>query len=459
MVVLPRRKTVWMGCVLSLLIAGCQAEVKVPFRPAWADQGKAIQLASGTAPVPVGLYSMIRVPQCQAPDGQDPAIATIIRQPFVQALALGMTWEDLQPGPGEFTFDKVQMCLDAIARYSQQAGRPQSMPVLLKLYVADFTPRWMMSDTVDESTEPHVVTNKIGMKVLRMPSHQDATGRRLEAREHPFSIDPVYHEQLRKMMAVLAAGLDRVDPKAVRVPMIHVIGPAMNSNQMRMPGVDLFPNRGEDRWGAGWTKEKHLAAWKSVCVSMRDFPAFAKRVWVFNFTNLRARTPGALALTTSDQVSVFDAIRAAHPAGPAAVVAKEESFTVDFGRAGNKVPTSEGSRWRNQMLEHREQIPYYYLAELPLAHAWEVWAGLSFKRDRRAPAQYPMSEAIENSLFSDLNQPHPSKPQGTLWVELWMEETLRPEHLERFDGSSDPLPESLKRWDEAIRAQLHSMAP
>ncbi|MDP0494592.1 MAG: hypothetical protein Q7Q73_00120 [Verrucomicrobiota bacterium JB024] len=443
--------------------AGAEAvaeSTKVP--PYWANEGKALVLAKGTAPVPVGLYAMVRMRHCLPGEtGEPPEIDAIAVQPFVQALALGVTWIDLQPEPGEVSFVAVERALEAVAAASRQAGRDRPMPVLLKIYPS-FLPGWMASDeTDDEGAQPRIVTNKIGMRVLHLPPEIDATGHEHPAREFPLSTDPVYRENLDRLRRVLAEGLDRVDPHAVLVSAIHVIGPAMDSNQMRTPANDLFPNRGPDPWGAGWSKQAHLEAWREVCARMADYPAFARRAWVFNFTNLPPRGDEGLSLTVAEQESVFETVRAVHPAGPAAVIGKTESLCVDFNRRTNRpeLEPHSGSAWRTQMATRADHIPYGFLARLPLAHAWENWAGFSPGRDARAPSLYPFDELVENSLYLDPDHPQTSRPQGTLWVEIWPQEAARPERVPRFDDSPQSLRESLIAWDEAIRVELRVLVP
>jgi hypothetical protein len=179
---------------------------------------------------------------------------------------------------------------------------------------------------------------------------------------------------------------------------------------------------------------------------------------VFNFTNLQPRGGNVFSLSTADQAGVFEALRAAHPAGPAAVLGKTESLCVHFDRrAGRENAGADAASWRNQMAARPDRVPYRHLASLPLGHGWEAWAGLSPARDKRAPSLYPLEQLVENSLWLDPETRR--QPQGTLWVEIWAQESEHPDKIPRLDRKPQPLGEYLADWDAAIRRQLRRLAP
>ncbi len=423
------------------LIDSAEATTQALPTPSLSTDGRQVRLSSKTAPFPIGLYVMARKNVLREQVTPESPLVKIAKRNYIQAIAVGISWEDLQPSSAPPNTAIIQRYLEQIEAASKLAGRSQPLPVFLKLYLSK-PPAWTMSS--EAVAEPKLVKNKLGMTVVRIPPRQRSTGDEMPTSEIPISTDPVYHRQLQNLIAAVAQGLATLDPDARRIPLFHFVGPAMTSNQMRVPLPDLFPNQGTDKLGAGWTKLKHIEAWRSFASVMAKYPALAKRCWVFNFTNLADRERNKFSLSTQEQVAVFDAVRTAHPAGPGSVISKTESLTVNFGRA-------EGNQWRNQMLTQSSAAPYRYIAQQKFYHAWENWASFSPGRDRRSSGLYPVNNLIKNSLYLDLDNPEPREPQGTLWVEIWSPEVIRADEIQRLDNSNESLEAAFTRWDNEIR--------
>ena len=106
----------------------------------------------------------------------------------------------------------------------------------------------------------------------------------------------------------------------------------MSSIQMR-PGDQrlwsYFNATGPDILGGNWTLKGHVAAWERLARNFSSYPHIGKRVWAFDFTNMPPNPHNAsqVSLDTASQVQVFDALAAAHPSGPDAVIAKTEVRT------------------------------------------------------------------------------------------------------------------------------------
>jgi hypothetical protein len=428
--------------------------------PKLLDNGNEIQLAAGTASFPPGLYVMSRYKQVMKNKlNKFAPILKIARKPYIKGIALGITWEDLEPQPGKVSAECLRQSLDRIKAASKLAKRKKPLVVLFKPYFYKM-PKWMM--TKGKVDKPTPGRNSIGMTVLKLPDCVNGTGDKISKSDTPLSTDKVYHRKIGQLVRCVADFLGEYDPEGVMVPLFHFSGPGMTSNQMRPPLQDknIFPDSGNSSLIPGWSKDKHIRSWIEVVKYMKGHPALAKRCWVFNFTNLDFND-GRLSLSTKDQARVYDALKKAHPAGPGAVIAKTESLCVNFDRRltkrGNKGKVKMANptaNWRTQALEHPKSKPYKYIINQKYAHAWENWSGFSQNRDLRAPSLYPVDELIENSLYVDLDRKKPQKPQGTLWVEVWVQEAVAPQHVKVFEKTHRSMFSILTHWDKQIRQEL-----
>ncbi len=432
--------------------------------PKLSNDGYEIQLTPKTVSLPVGIYAMCRYKHLVTPgkNGEKDQLERIAEKPYIQCIALGLTWEDMEPEPGKVSAKRLKECLERVKWASKQAGRKRPLKVLFKPYFYKI-PTWMqMSGDVDKT---QVTKNSIGMSVIRRPD-VIRNGKKHKLYDLPLSTDEVFHGKIKQLMRCVANFLEKYDPEGKLVPMVHYAGPGMTSNQMRPPLHDnkLFPNKGNSSIGPIWSKQKHIDSWVKLTAYMKEFPGFANRCWVFNFTNL-ALQGGHLSLTTKEQGLVYDALKKIHPDGPKAVICKTESLCVNFDRRFNlngkgkrggyvtKNP-SPGGRWRSQAFGEPLRRPYVYIMNQKYAHAWEDWAGFNHNRDKRAPSLYPHRELIENSLYLDLDKKVPSKPQGTLWVEVWVQESIAPERVKIFEKTDRDMNTILTDWDKLIRQVL-----
>ena len=431
-----------------------------------ADDGSSVQLTPNTVPIPVGLSAMLRAAQTFT--GTEVAtrnLTNICNNAFIQSIALGITWSDMQPGsnapPSGAVLSNVVARLEAAEAV---AGRAEPIPIILKCYFYKL-PDWLICPETASLSEPTVLTNSLGMTVIGCPTYTNASGGVVPAEDVPISTDSGYHTQLTNLMAVVDVALQSLDPDGERFCAIHCVGPAMTSVQMRAPEtlVEYFPNIGTSSLVSSWTKTNHIQAWADMMGHMADFESFRSRAWVFDFTNLQG-VSGQMSLTTADQTTVFEALQAAHPDGAKAVIAKTESFCVDFNH--RLTSTAEAatysaeyepnglSTFRYKLLNTAVSIPYQYISEQLFLHAWEDWSGLNHNADLRAPSMYPFYALIENSLYMYPNVLVRPVPQGTIWVEIWAQESAYPDICTRFDNSTEALSETLTRWDQRLREEM-----
>lgn len=450
-------RLLWFTCLF------CSAVWAQEF-PRLSEGARSIQLTGGTVPIPVGLCTMVRVPVLEGDITPEHNLVRICEKPYLHTIGLGVTWEDMQPTPASPTGDVLRRCVRNLEQAEKLAGRETPLPIILKFYFYK-VPEWTMAEQPPGLVTPVLATNKLGMTVLSCPPRRTAAGNEVRAEDLPLSTDPGYHAQLEKLMAEVDRTLAEIDPDGKRFVAIHYVGPAMNSNQMRVPYYDLFPNIGNSPLGCDWTKQKHIQAWINMAHAMGKFDSFKKRAWIFNFTNLgSAKVPGAMTLNTAEQASVYHAIQQIHPDGSGAVIAKTESLCVNFNQRLKNLreasvyelnyDENDTGCWRRQMLEMDQVIPYKFIASQKACHAWENWAGFSPGRDLRSTSLYPLDELIKNSLYLDPQSETPQQPQGTLWVEVWPQEAINPDGFRRFDDSDERLFDSLVRWDNLLRSTL-----
>lgn len=420
-----------------------------------------VKIAKGGPFLDPGLAVLFRLKHVLGQEGEEETLAKTLRHSWIHKISLSLTWEDLEPQPGSFDEELLRRILSRIDKVSAEVGRKKPPMVFLK--ILPNTPRWSYASTPPNEIEAG--TNSMGMKVLRLPGRKDATGASLPASEFPISTDPVYHQQLLRILKFLDRALMENDASAEKIPLIQYLGPSMGNFQMRLPISDpdgrYFPNKGPDRLGLGWNKEKHLEAWGAFAKSMSELPSFSRRLWVFNFTYLPATRGNGFFLTAEEQNRAAAGLLRHHPLGPDAVIYKTESLCVNFdqtilpdGTIGTKTTNALASSWRSKFLRDEVYSPYRLIAGRSLRHGWEIWAGFSPKRDTRSASNYPVEELIENSLYLDLEKKPLTILQGTLWVDLWPQESAEPESIGRLDGSSEKLEALLSGWDESIREGL-----
>ena len=448
--------------IISVLIA---AEMLTA--AAAVAEDRSLEIAKGAARVPPGIYVMVRSSQLIGDQHfGESGLVEILKRRWVTAIALGLNWDVIFPEKNPDSYDALNMLLNEVRDASKKTGRVEPIPIFLKVYPV--LPPWMQRDNPSTSsddgkrsdiTNDAFVKNKLGMTVLSRPTRRDATGREIPGRDYPISTDPAYQERLVQVMDKVSRWLERVDPNAEEIRLVHVIGPGMESNTMRPLAGSAFLTERSVPGALKWSKESLINAWINVSTQMANFPAFRKRCWVFNMTNLspqRSNSNG-FGLTVDDQLKVVNALRRAHPLGKDAILLKTEDLTVDFNNVSGRFnPLGRQALWRNQLLQG-ESYPYRYIASEKLHHGWELWASFFVSRDKRSSSLYPISQLIENSLYSDLQSPRPHVAQGTLWVEIWPDEVLHASEI-RTDEDGVTFDQEMQMWHDELVELAHKVA-
>ena len=469
--------------------------------PVLSPDGRTAVIAAGTAPIPVGLYAMIFASyQTDAPPGardascgrlashgrsqfppMTPADWTALAgNSYIVAVSLHFSWADIQPDPppAPLSFDRLTAALDAIDAGCAANGRPKGcLPVFLKPYFAR-EPEW--SDPGPGVRVPTVATNALNMKVVVRPT--DLTGADVWNKNNwlggvtsnkaiPISTDPGWQRQVAKLTRAVAGWLGRVDPNATRVPVLHFVGPVMDSLTMR-PGPDqLFEHLSDDgsvdMLGMNWTKPRHIAAWEAAAHGMaaaaEEHPTLGKRAWAFDFTVLppNPKHQSLISMDTAEQARVFSALARSHPRGPGAVIAKADSLHVNLAahctycglKPDPELPS--GQSFAHQYLNSPAgAIPYSFIGSRRFRHGWENFEALamnSLPSNRSSvPAMYPIPQLARFSMYADLNSTAPVSPQGTLWAEVWRFEGVGTSTAPACDTPA-ALADHLRRWDSDLR--------
>eukprot|EP00038_Savillea_parva_P031820 m.90745 g.90745 ORF g.90745 m.90745 type:complete len:630 (-) comp9877_c0_seq3:96-1985(-) len=359
--------------------------------------------------------------------------------------------------------------------------KPACLPVFLKPYLAH-EPSWV-SPFPYGNPAPVIGHNALGMRVVVRPTDRNGTDLWNKyvtestsvdgVRGIPISTDSAWRVQRNTIVTSLGQWLEEVDPNAIRVRVMHFVGPLMASLQMRPGPSELFPylaNTGPDVLGMNWTKQGHIDAWKDAATDFADAhpQAFAKRAWAFDFTVLAPSEVNStqVSLDTAEQREVFEAVAAAHPAGPGAVIAKTESLHVDNRRGCNTcsfVPDPGHSKGSFAVAyldpENVPRVPYNFIGSRRGRHAWENFAPLAtnnlLSNKTNIPSMFPVNILARFSLFADMNTTTPTVPQQTLWAEIWRNEAV---NVSQQPSCEDPtaLEAHLRAWDAGLRAHLRA---
>jgi hypothetical protein len=464
-------------------------------------------LAPGTAAVPVGLYAMAFASysngsQFKPLNATD--YAALVRGPppvnrsssrtqgpgYVAALSLHFSWADIQPHapPAPYDFSALSDVLDGLDAACADAGRaPACVPVFLKPYLAR-EPAWTTAALPDVTTAT-VATNALGMRVVQRPTYAvngtDMWNKNIRLdggdpqRAIPISTDETWQRVVSELTVAIGGWLAEVDPAVTRVRVLHFMPSMMASLQMRPGPMPLWmaanlTNDGTDGLGMGWSKAGHLAAWTAQAVAMRGLAtsgtpasaALAARTWAFDFTNLPPRDNNASALSfdTAEQLSVFDALVAAHPAGPGAVLAKTESLHVDLGPGDSFCsfkpdPLHSQRAFAYQYLRNSAGVPYHSIGARGGRHGWENYAPLAMpslpRHHTQIPGMYPVQpDLARNSMFADLNATGGAcaQPTGSLWAEIWRDEAIAPDAVPSCEARRGGLRADLALWDSQLRS-------
>jgi hypothetical protein len=418
--------------ILGSGVVSCSSQSPDPGVRVGGTSTNTMRVARHVAAIPTGLYAMVDASSLSHRHRYAGVVAALAH-PYIHGISLMVGWSDLAPSPTTPYGDPqvVGSLLHLLDTAEQRAGRSH-LPVFLKFYPDDL-PDWLR--TLPIATRPTPRTNTLGMKVLALPSDDANYG---SATDVPYSVDPVYQAAVQRLMHTIDRGLAMSDPTAHQIVALSFIAPFMLSNEMGtpLPANAIFRDRGTDPYWHLWTRHGHIAAIAHFAKVMASESQFATRVWVFNFVT-------STIISTADQVPVFRAVESAHPAGQAAVLAKTENLTANFTNATGTAVTGS---WRSRYLTD-PWAPLNFVAHHHY-HEWEMWLPFTGTTRYAGPhlALPPTlwRQVEQNSLALDLTTPDSSPQQGTLFVEIWSRDLIRPTPtLDRF----------LNHWDAAIRTE------
>lgn len=440
-----------------------------------------IRLSMKTPAVPVGLYGSINAEKVYTGGGDN--LLQITNSPYIRALCIAVSWKDLYPSSltqpiNTQLIEQFYDELDSIAK--TLINRPT-----LKLFlnpVLESLPKYLIAQQDSMVTGLHMTVNT---PAIQYYTNVNANG---EREYIPISTNNNYKALLKKTLDDLDAWLHTYDPDGTKIPMFHYVGPSMNSCTMRMQDAlaPYFPAQDSSSLPLvdKWTKTDHINAFKEFAGYMvTNKPGFAGRNLVFNYTS-QVRKWDATAtpprfkpdfyLTTAEQVAVFDSLRNGRSADlKSAVLSKTESLCVNFKHSVEKNSDCRdcssscksdysqelAANWMHQFLNRPNDIPYRKIGNDRLFHGWEIWRSfdpMSSADGLRALSNYPFDTLMRNSLYVDkTSNPSVSKYQGTLWVELWKQDS-RKEFADRsclLDGGAngDRLSVAFAEWDKKIR--------
>eukprot|EP00041_Stephanoeca_diplocostata_P016769 m.331476 g.331476 ORF g.331476 m.331476 type:complete len:346 (-) comp20479_c0_seq1:716-1753(-) len=284
--------------MFSLVAIACSALSTNP--PVWVN-GSAV-LANGTVAIPVGVYVMFG-PTTGFPHlgggsrgPTDAELDILAASTHVHGVGLHISWSDLQPtANSEISAASIASLAARLDHACELQGRVDCPHIFPKLYMSEL-PDWAFSDpswsTLPSPGVPAVRQNKL-LRNMTVISYVDPASTAVSNISHvPVATDAAYHDILHDLFGCIARWVGDYDPSGTRVSMLHAVGPAMTSVQMRIPDglEEFFPNQGADLLGLGWSKEKHIQAWTSTITSIMTDSATAHvtstRCWVFDYTNL-----------------------------------------------------------------------------------------------------------------------------------------------------------------------------
>ncbi|MCC2684518.1 MAG: hypothetical protein K0R75_1417 [Paenibacillaceae bacterium] len=395
--------------------------------------------------VPTGVYVRLHHDDLFDP-GQGGAacktqVAEALSRSYVHGVSLYVDWADLQPSQSTThsqqvayigtLLDRLDDCAATAGKAADQYG--VRIPAFIHLEPTAL-PGWATLTPLPSGSSPkHRVNNAVSNSAgtgLDVISFATIPGGAFST-DVPYSQAPVYQQVVKDLRSVIADGLDTYDPNGYKVPVVQLIAPAMQSNEMGVPGnTTQFPRGGSPDiyWttlsGANvadaWTEAKHAAAFNDAASDMSNYPAFTKRTWAFNFTS-------DASVTLSDQTGVVATLRSEHPAGADRVIVKQENLATNY--AGATV-------WRDNYRsgESGNQFQPSYWIQNQEFHAWELWVpytsgnGTALAAKASSLMNYPtpgtppsLSQLDENARFlhfpTDGSAPYGES--GTLWVEIW----------------------------------------
>jgi hypothetical protein len=298
--------------------------------------------------------------------------ATAVSKPYINSVALVINWQDLEPtstgGPDK---TKIQFLINQVAKAASNGGRTNVPPIILE-FAPGYAPDWSLASTRPASAAPVKTINQLGWPVLAYQTRKDI----FVNADHLISTDPNYQVKVRQLEQTLSDGMEAYDPQAVKIPAMYVIGPAMESNVMRVPDGKFYSNSQDptqsgvtDDYGFGWTARAHHDIWKQFMTDMNKYPAFNKRFWIFPMTD----QPGPVAAdmyiasNTASQLTVANAAASVAPQGPAQLIVTDGNVMSQNGHIvtqvnGNK--TCSWAQWRDTF-NNSTWYPSNYVASSP----------------------------------------------------------------------------------------------
>jgi hypothetical protein len=396
--------------------------------------------------IPTGIYTLIHHDDLFDPNQGGAAckvqVAEALSRSYLRGVSLFVDWQDLQPSQTTTRTQSVSYIgtlLDRLDDCAASAGRVPDeygvrIPALMHLEPTAL-PSWAVLPRIPSGSSPvHRVNSAISNSAgtgLHVISFRDMPGGAFRY-DVPYGHSPVYKQAVKDLRSIIADGLEQYDPNGYKVPLIQLIAPAMQSNNLGVPGnTTEFPRGGSPDiyWttlsGANvadaWTEQKYVDAFIDAAEDMSSYAAFRKRTWVSNLTT-------DASVTLNDQISVVTALRAEHPAGDKRVIVRQENLATNY--QGGKV-------WRDSYRdgEAGSQFQPSYWVQNQEYHAQELWVpytkdnGTALGAKSSSLTNYPtpgsppsLTQLDQNARFLNFptNGSAPYGESGTLWVDVWV---------------------------------------
>lgn len=320
-------------------------------------------------------------------------VANRLKPWHVRTVVVWIHWSEVQPTAGttqQEMADYIGLLLDQVDAHCIAAGR-DPLPIFMRPYPSDI-PDWInvtipavtgatanRLDVYGDGTlyAAHTLgtyTNAAGsgLHCVSFSRAQPATF----GVNNPYPHDPVYQRFVMDWQDAINTGLEAADPDGTRVPLIHFLGPSMQSNTMANPTnlQEIFSRTGapDKAWQTGayvadpidnaWTVTKHKEAFGAFATRFAGLSASQNRAWVFNFCVDDA-------IFNTDQIAVLNQLKLLHPAGQNAVIVKIENLHTFITHTFRKVyRANPGSS---------SPVAADWSVANTKPHGWEVWAPLT----------------------------------------------------------------------------------
>ena len=398
------------------------------------DSGGYVEL-----PVEHGVFAVVKAGALDIPyDAPDGVLYQLASKPYVRGLSISFAWGDLEPTQGHYA-SVVHDVLAAVRTVRDQLGKPLSVKIHLR---NGLVPDWLVPPGVtdDGGVDPFVFQTTLGFRALGV--WKDG---RLDVTLVP--TEQAYVTQAVANITEVANQLDAADPAHDLVQIVQLAGPSSESGgTIRLTPREGFPRDGRsDSHGFHWTFQQHLDAWRAMGPLMASLPAYRARAWTFDLTHEPPLEGDdtVFGLSTADQMSVVDALVAAHPGGIDGIRLMREGVAAQSNR-----PDFPGKRnvcsWGTESFVDPVNLPEAAIAAWPRHEFQDQTTGDD-------AFNFPRFELARVLLFGDPAANVPTALQHTQFVELHDSQLLgAPTLLDSTEAAA---------WFGCLDSMLHKYAP